>query len=128
MVRHPLSSAYSPQLTPNPSRYGPANYPLPRSVIPRGHLGEPSLKVLCLVDSQSDGPIGSPHTHVTLSTKDTVKTLAKELVATVSARSSVPHRIWKIQPGEFAGSQFPSKLTTHGAELLEINDKTLKEA
>lgn len=105
-------------------------------MIARGHLGEPSLelrpprlKVLSLVDSQSDGPIGPPHSYVTLSTKDTVRTLSKELVASVSARSNIPYRIWKIQPGEYAGSQFPaSKLAAHGAELLEINDKTLDDA
>ncbi|KAH0836640.1 hypothetical protein J3R83DRAFT_8358 [Lanmaoa asiatica] len=116
--------------------YGPATYPLPRSVIARGHLGEPSLelrpprlKVLSLVSSQSDGPIGPPHNYVTLSTKDTVKALSRELVASVSARSNIPYRIWKIQPGEYAGSQFPAlKLAAHGAELLEIDDKTLEDA
>ncbi|KIK95662.1 hypothetical protein PAXRUDRAFT_11300 [Paxillus rubicundulus Ve08.2h10] len=116
--------------------YGIAIHPLPRTVIARGQFGEPSLelrpprlKVLSLVDSKADGPIGPPHGYVTLSTKDTVRTLSRELVASVSARSSVPYRIWKIQPGEFEGSQFPaSKLTAHGAELLNINDKTLEEA
>ncbi|KAF8141639.1 cysteine proteinase [Boletus edulis] len=116
--------------------YGLATHPLPRSVIARGHLGEPSLelrpprlKVLVLVDSQSDGPIGPSHNYVTLSIKDTVMTLGKELVASVSARSNVLHRIWKIQPGEYAGSQFPaSKLAVYGAELLEINDKTIEDA
>lgn len=105
-------------------------------MIARGHLGEPSLelrpprlKVLSLVDSQSDGPIGPLHGYVTLSTKDTVRALSKELVASISARSNIPYRIWKIQPGEYVGSQFPvSKLAAHGAELLEINDKTLEEA
>ncbi|KAF8552392.1 UCH-domain-containing protein [Imleria badia] len=116
--------------------YGPATHPLPRSVIARGHLGEPSLelrpprlKALSLVDSQSDGPIGPAHNYVTLSIKDTVRALSRELVASVSARSNVPHRIWKIQPGEYAGSQFPaSKLAAHGAELLEINDKAIEDA
>ncbi|KIJ20849.1 hypothetical protein PAXINDRAFT_165689 [Paxillus involutus ATCC 200175] len=116
--------------------YGLAIHPLPRTVIARGQFGEPSLelrpprlKVLSLVDSKGDGPIGPPHGYVTLSTKDTVRTLSRELVASVSARSSVPYRIWKIQPGEFEGSQFPaSKLTVHGAEILNVDDKTLEEA
>lgn len=73
--------------------------------------------------------MGPPHNYVTLSTKDTVSALSKELVASVSARSNVPHRIWKIQPGEYAGSQLPaSKLAAHAAELLEINDKTIEDA
>lgn len=105
-------------------------------MIARGHLGEPALelrpprlKVLSLADSQSDGPIGPPHGYVTLSTKDTVKTLAKELLASLSALSNIPYRIWKLLPGEYTGSQFPvSKLATHGAELLDINDKTLEDA
>ncbi|KAF9245254.1 hypothetical protein BU15DRAFT_85597 [Melanogaster broomeanus] len=113
--------------------YGLAIYPLPRTVIPRGQFGEPSLelrpprlKVLTLVDS---GPIGPPHGYVTLSIKDTVRALSRELVASVSPHSSIPYRIWKIQPGEFEGSQFPaSKLAAHGAELLNINDKTLEDA
>ncbi|KAF9221344.1 cysteine proteinase [Gyrodon lividus] len=116
--------------------YGLATNPLPRTVIARGQFGEPSLelrpprlKVLSLVDLKSDGPIGPSHGYVTLSTKDTVRALSRELVANVPTRPSVPCRIWKIQPGEFEGSQFPaSKLTAHGAELLIINDKTLEEA
>lgn len=105
-------------------------------MIARGHLGEPSLelrpprlKVLSLIHSQSDGPIGPPHNYVTLSSKDTVRALSRELVASVSARSNTSYRIWKIQPGEYAGSQFPaSKLAAHGAELLEIDDKTIEDA
>ena len=105
-------------------------------MIARGQHGEPSLelrpprlKALVLVDSQSDAPMGPPHSYVTLSTKDTVSALSKELVASVSARSNAPHRIWKIQPGEYPGSQFPaSKLAAHAAELLEINDKTIEDA
>ena len=58
-----------------------------------------------------------------------MKRLSKELVASLSARSNIPFRIWKIQPGEYAGSQFPAwKLAAHGAEQLEINDKTLEDA
>ena len=121
---------------PTLSRYGPATHPLPRSVIARGRLGEPSLelrpprlKALSLVDSQSDGPIGPPHNYVTLSIKDTVSTLSRELLASVSAPPNVPYRIWKIQPGDYAGSQFPaSKLAAHGAELLQIDDKTIEDA
>lgn len=132
-------STFSPlAVDPTPRRYGPATYPLPRSVIARGHLAEPSLelrpprlKALSLIDSQSDGPIGPPHSYVTLSTKDTVRALSRELVVatSLSGPSDMPYRVWKIQPGQYAGSQFPaSKLATHGAELLEINDKTLEEA
>ncbi|KAG9312963.1 cysteine proteinase [Chiua virens] len=116
--------------------YGPAIHPLPRSVIARGHLGEPSLelrpprlKVLTLVDSRSDGPDGPPHNYVILSTKDTVRKLSQELLTSVSPRTDVTYRIWKIQPGEYPGSLFPaSKLAAQGAELLEINDKTLEDA
>ena len=104
-------------------------------MIARGRLGEPSLelrpprlKALSLVDSQSDGPIGPPHTYVTLSIKDTVSALGRELAASVSG-PNVPYRIWKIQPGEYAGSQLPaSKLAAHGAELLDLNDKTIEDA
>ena len=132
-ISYPLFLCSSSNLS---LRYGLAIHPLPRSVIARGHLGEPSLelrpprlKVLSLVDSQSDGPIGPPHAYVTLSIKDTVRALSRELVASVSARSNIPHRIWKIHPGEYAGSQFPApKLAAYGAELLEINDKTIEEA
>ncbi|KIJ65708.1 hypothetical protein HYDPIDRAFT_110858 [Hydnomerulius pinastri MD-312] len=116
--------------------YGLATYPLPRSVIARGQFGEPSLelrpprlKVLTLVDSKADGPIGPPHGYVTLSTKDTVKALSRELVASLSARSNIPYKIWKIHPGDYEGSQLPApKLATLEPELLEIDDRTLEDA
>jgi ubiquitin carboxyl-terminal hydrolase 4/11/15 len=58
-----------------------------------------------------------------------MKTLFKALVSAVTARSNVPHRIWKIEPGEFLGSHFPvSKLASWGAELVsEGTDKTVED-
>ncbi|KAI6044290.1 hypothetical protein EDC04DRAFT_2877823 [Pisolithus marmoratus] len=115
--------------------YGTATHPLPRSVISRGQFGEPSLelrpprlRVLHLVETKSDPADRRPE-YVTLSTKDTVELLSKQLVARLSARSDIPHRIWKIHPGDYEGVQFPAeKLFPSGAELLEISDKTLEDS
>ncbi|KAI6120769.1 hypothetical protein EV401DRAFT_1954212 [Pisolithus croceorrhizus] len=115
--------------------YGTPTHTLPRSVISRGQLGEPSLelrpprlRVLHLVEARSDQADRRPE-YVTLSTKDTVELLSKQLVARLSARSDIPYRIWKIQPGEYEGVQFPAeKLFSSGAELLEISDRTLEDS
>ncbi|KAG6330561.1 hypothetical protein ID866_8529 [Astraeus odoratus] len=115
--------------------YGIATYPLPRSVITRGQFGEPSLelrpprlRVLNLVETESDGPDRRPE-YITLSTKDTVRTLGRELVAKLSARVNVRYKVWKMQPGEYDGVQLPlDKFGSAGAVLLEISDKTLEDS
>ncbi|KAI6149803.1 cysteine proteinase [Pisolithus tinctorius] len=115
--------------------YGTPTHALPRSVISRGQFGQPSLelrpprlRVLHLAETKSD-QTDRPPEYVTLSTKDTVTQLSRQLVARLSARSDVPYRIWRIQPGEYEGVQFPAeKLLPSGAELLEISNKTLEES
>ncbi|KAL4073013.1 hypothetical protein V8B97DRAFT_297817 [Scleroderma yunnanense] len=115
--------------------YGAATYPLPRSVISRGHFGEaglelrpPRLRVLLLVETRQDEVDRRPE-YVTLSTKDTVKTLCRELLAKLSARTPESYRIWKMPQGEYEGIQFPAaKFASSGAELLEISDKSLEDA
>lgn len=93
-------------------------------------LRPPRLKVLVLKDLGPDADIaGPPHSYVIVSIKDLMKTLFKALVSAVTARSNVPYRIWKIEPGEFLGSHFPvSKLASWGAELVsEGTDKTVED-
>jgi len=92
-------------------------------------LRPPSLKVLVLKDLGADGEItGLSHPYVTVSIRDTMKTLCKALVSAVTPRINIPYRIWKIECGDFPGSQFPtSKLASSGAELVEETDKTVEE-
>ncbi|KAH7927348.1 cysteine proteinase [Leucogyrophana mollusca] len=116
--------------------YGQPLHPLPRKVISRGILQEPvlelrppRLKALTLKDVKADLPLGPPPVFVTVSTKDSVKRLCKDLAAAVAPRPNAPYRIWKIEPAEFDGSQYPaSKLISSGGELLEESDKTLEES
>ncbi|KAH7914594.1 hypothetical protein BJ138DRAFT_346574 [Hygrophoropsis aurantiaca] len=116
--------------------YGLPSHPLPRKVIARGILQEPvlelrppRLKVLTLMNLTSDVPLGPPHGYITVSTKDTVKKLCKDLAATVILHPNAPYRIWKIEPGEFDGSQYPvSKLISGGGELLEESEKNLEDS
>lgn len=89
-----------------PSRYGQVRWPLPRKVITRGILNEPSLeimppqlKVYLLVDDtvtrRSDPVL------VTMSSKDTVKTLVTTLAKAVrTADTDRPTRVWKLAEGE----------------------------
>ena len=116
-------------------RYGHPINPLPRTVISQTfsqtalELRPPRLKVLVLKDLGPNGDItGPPHPYVTVSIKDTMKTLFEKLVAPLTARRNVPYKIWKIDPGEFPGSHFPaSKLVSCGAVLMnEEAEKTVE--
>lgn len=115
--------------------YGAVTYPLPRSVIARGHFGEaslelrpPRLRLLLVVETKRDEADRRPE-YVTLSTKDTVKTLCRELLAKLSARRPESYKIWKMPQGEYEGVQLPAdKFLSSGAELLEISDKSLEDS
>ncbi|KAG1746657.1 uncharacterized protein EDB91DRAFT_1048951 [Suillus paluster] len=116
--------------------YGQPISPLPRSVIAKAflqtalELRPPRLKVLVLKDLGPDADIaGPPHSYATVSIKDSMKSLTKALVSAVTARSNVPYRIWKLEPGDLSGSQFPaSRLVSCGAELVgEETDKTVED-
>lgn len=116
--------------------YGQPINPLPRSVIAKAFLQSalelrpPRLKVLVLKDLGPDAEItGPPHSYATVSIKDSMKSLSKALLSAVTARSNVPYRIWKLEPGEFPGSHFPaSKLGSWGAELVsEGTDRTVED-
>lgn len=117
--------------------YGQPINPLPRSVIAKAflqttlELRPPRLKVLVLTDLGPDADIaGPPHSYATVSIKDSMKSLFKALVSAVTARSNVPYRIWKLEPGDFPGSHFPiSRLISWGAELMdEETDKTVEDS
>lgn len=84
--------------------------------------------MLYLVESRTDELDRGPE-YVTLSSKDTVRTLISELLPKVPVQSSSPFKIWKIQPGEYEGLQLPlEKFSSSGAELLEASDKSLEES
>ncbi|EGN96654.1 hypothetical protein SERLA73DRAFT_111301 [Serpula lacrymans var. lacrymans S7.3] len=116
--------------------YGEPSHSLPRTVIARGILHEPvlelrppRLKALLLQDTPSEKPIGPPHPYVTMSTTGSVKELSTALVKAVSIRTNAAYRIWKVEPGDFDGLQYPAaKLAQDGAVLLDDNDQSLEDA
>jgi ubiquitin carboxyl-terminal hydrolase 4/11/15 len=94
-------------------------------------LRPPRLKVLVLRAWSPDPDIsGPPHSYVTVSIKDKMKTVCKALVSAVTARINVPYRIWRLEPGEFPGSRIPaSKLVSCGAQLVdEEADKSVEDS
>lgn len=84
--------------------------------------------MLMLAEVKLDMPGRQPE-YVTLSTKDTVRTLCRELLAKLGLRTLEPYRIWKMPQGDYEGVQLSmDKFMSSGAELLEISDKTLEDA
>ena len=104
-------------------------------MIARGHFGEasvelhpPRLRVLVLVETKRD-ETDHPPKYVTLSTKDTVKALCREILAKLSAPRAESYKVWKMPQGEYEGIQLSAdKFLSSGAELLEISDKSLEDS
>ncbi|EIW79313.1 cysteine proteinase [Coniophora puteana RWD-64-598 SS2] len=116
--------------------YGQPVHPLPRKVIARGVLQEPTLelrpprlKALILKNLESGDVAGPPPCYVTLSTKDSLKRLCRELITAVSPQVNAPYRVWKVDPAELSGSQIPvSKFSSYNPKLLEESDRSLEDS
>ena len=128
---HPLSYDHPPL-----SRYGEPVHTLPRKVIARGIAQEPSLEIhpprfraLVLSDDlSSDAITGPPPPVISLSSKDSVRTLFRHLANAFPSNAGYPFRIWRVDLGDVEGSIFPSsKLSAHnGVEVIE-SDLSVEE-
>lgn len=118
------------------TRYGEPAQPLPRNVIPKGITKEPTLelrpprlKVLLLVKADSSDITGPPHSYITVSVSDTVRTLCSRMAAVVGPQNQGPARIWKVEGRQFDGSKYPSiRLREEGSEILTPSDTTIEDA
>ncbi|KAF8887293.1 hypothetical protein BD779DRAFT_1527312 [Infundibulicybe gibba] len=122
------------------SWYGKASHPLPRRVIARGNLKEPTLelrplrlKVIRLTSASNQSALEAPsHPHLVISAGETAKTLCTRLAAAVTPSSTthLPYRVWQATKSEddWNFDEFPSShLESVGGRLLEESSKTLQE-
>jgi len=109
---------------------------LPRKVIARGIAQEPSLEVrppqfkaLILSDDSSvDTITGPPCPVVTVSSKDSVKTLFRQLANAFPSNAGLPYQIWRVEVGDVDGSIFPSsKLSAQNGVIVHPSDVSVEE-
>jgi ubiquitin carboxyl-terminal hydrolase 4/11/15 len=97
---------------------------------PSLELHPPRLKAFVLSnDFNLETATGPPPRYVCISSKDSLKALCKQLADAVSSSPRLPYRVWKVEGGDFDGSEYPpSKLLPGGASILEENDTSLEDA
>jgi ubiquitin carboxyl-terminal hydrolase 4/11 len=111
-------------------------HPLPRKVIARGIAQEPALELhppmfkalLLSDDSNADTITGPPPPVISLSSKDSVKTLFRHL-ANAFPSNVGPYRIWRIEVEDVDGSIYPpSKITTNNGMLVLETDTSIEDS
>lgn len=93
-------------------------------------LMPPRLRAHVLISEETQNTQQAP-VHVTMSSKDTVKSLAIALSNAVrTSNSDRPTRIWKLpESDDFSFLEYPVPKLKEGAKLLDADDrKTLEEA
>ncbi|KAI0077704.1 cysteine proteinase [Panus rudis PR-1116 ss-1] len=116
--------------------YGTPQYPLPRKVIPRGIMEEPSLELhppRLKVHLLSDGIVNDQQDAVplTISTKDSLKSLNDAILKAVEKPGANTRRVWRLtEGGSWTKLHYPSsRLKSDGASPLESDStKTVEEA
>lgn len=118
-------------------RYGEPIQPMPRKVISKGIMKEPTLelrpprlKVLLLQKSDSMDITGPPHPYVTISIKATVRDLCALLRSTIGPSKTGVARVWRIEPSmDVTGSMYPSaRLSEDKPQLLQPSDDIIEDA
>ncbi|KAH8093309.1 cysteine proteinase [Cristinia sonorae] len=119
------------------SWYGQPEWPLPRKVITRGFMNEasleimpPRLKVHLLVRESQLSPPPAP-AYVTVSIKDTVRSLSMTMAKAVGAAdSSAPIRLWKLpEETDYPSLEYPvSELKQVGTLLDADGRKSIEDA
>ncbi|GBE86464.1 cysteine proteinase [Sparassis crispa] len=121
--------------------YGEPPFPLPRKVIARGIIEEPSLelhppqvKLYVLTRATHTGVPGvtNPPYGVSISIKDTLKSVCESFFqrCTECASGTKSYRVWKLADGGSSWGQLhvtPDMLKQRGATLLEPTQRTVEE-
>ena len=108
-------------------RYGQPSHPLPRKAIARGihhqlalELHPPRLRVFRVTDDpQCSTPLATrDKTFIYASSAMQIKYLLKNLADAVEPNSTEEYRVWKVDPEDKDGSEFPS-----GAIIQNLRDE-----
>ncbi|KAL0572285.1 hypothetical protein V5O48_009688 [Marasmius crinis-equi] len=122
------------------SWYGRPPRSIARKTISRGHqvqleLHPPRFKVLLLTDEPVEKTDSPSHKYVTLSSRDTVKTLCQTLAKAVSPTSGYmgPYRVWAIENTngdvDFNYTKYPhTELDPTVHKIVEASDTLIDDA
>ena len=118
-------------------RYGPPKFPLPRKVVERGIMKEPTLELrppkfsVFLLSPSSIPGQSTPPQEVTVSSTDTVTHAREAFAKAISTQKAAKgqYRVWRIPPqAKSTELLFPAeRLRTSGATELGTSEATVED-